>query len=335
MAARVEQAIGCGDRAIGADGVPSRTNRLFHESNPMITLNLPDGSTKQFDGDSVPVAEAIESLGGRWLKEAVAAEFDGRIVGLQESISGEGAFKVLRESDPDSLDVLRHSASHLLAHAVMDLYPEAKFAIGPPIQDGFYYDFDVEKPFTPDVLVKIEAAMRKLIKTPMSLEREVWPKQKALDYFKNKNETYKVEMIEELPDDDISIYQMGGFLDLCAGPHLDSSRGLLAWRFQPADAAAHLRHRLLQEKGPGRAPAAPGRSREARPPQTGQAAGPVRCQGGGRWGTGVLASQGRCYQGKSGGLSEGAVSPEGLRARVHSAHRPGRAVADLWPFRLL
>ncbi len=190
----------------------------------MVTLNLPDGSTKQFDGDSVPVAEAIESLGGRWLKEAVAAEFDGRIVGLQESISGEGAFKVLRESDPDSLDVLRHSASHLLAHAVMDLYPEAKFAIGPPIQNGFYYDFDVEKPFTPDVLVKIEAAMRKLIKTPMSLEREVWPKQKALDYFKNKKETYKVEMIEDLPDDDISIYQMGGFVDLCAGPHLDSSK---------------------------------------------------------------------------------------------------------------
>jgi threonyl-tRNA synthetase len=192
----------------------------------MVTLFLPDGSSQQFEGDSIPVAEVVRALGERWVREAVAAEFDGRILDLHQSIRGQGSFKVLREADPRSLDVLRHSASHLLAHAVLDLYPEAKFAIGPPIQDGFYYDFDVEKPFTPEDLVKIESTMHELIKTLLPIEREIWPKQKALEYFKSRNETYKVELIEELPDGEISIYRMGGFVDLCAGPHLDSTRRL-------------------------------------------------------------------------------------------------------------
>ncbi|MFH1755399.1 MAG: threonine--tRNA ligase [Candidatus Latescibacterota bacterium] len=190
----------------------------------MVEIILPDGSTKQFDGDSIAVRDIVDGLPDSLKRQTVAVEFDGRVVDLHQSISGKGSLKAILERDAESLDVLRHSSSHILAYAVKELFPGAKFAIGPPIQDGFYYDFDVDKPFTPDDLERIEAKMRELLKTKMEFQREVWERNEAIRFFANEKEDYKVELIEDLPDEPISIYRVGEFLDLCAGPHLEDTK---------------------------------------------------------------------------------------------------------------
>jgi threonyl-tRNA synthetase len=186
----------------------------------MVVITLPDGSKKQFDGDSVPVRDVVGSMPDSLQRQTVAVEFGENIIDLHQNISGQGEFKLLMEKDSDSLEVLRHSSSHILAYAVKELFPDAKFAIGPPIQDGFYYDFDVEKPFTPDDLDKIEAKMRELLKNKIEFKREVWDRKTAIEFFKKEKEDYKVELIEDLDDEEVSIYRVGEFLDLCAGPHL-------------------------------------------------------------------------------------------------------------------
>ena len=122
----------------------------------MVRLGLPGGDEKSFSEDKLSVSGAVESLGGSWRKQAVAVEFGGDVYDFHQDLEGEGDFKILTEKDTGSLDVLRHSASHILAYAVLELFPKAKLAIGPPIENGFYYDFDVEKPFTPDDLEKID-----------------------------------------------------------------------------------------------------------------------------------------------------------------------------------
>lgn len=189
----------------------------------MVEIILPDGSKQQFDGDSVPARDVVATLPDSLRRSTVAVEFDGRMIDLHQDLHGRGSFKAIMEKDPESLDVLRHSSSHILAYAVKELFPEAKFAIGPPIQDGFYYDFDVDRPFTPDDLDKIEAKMRKLIETKMPFQREVWGREQAIQFFKDKNEDYKVELIQDLPEGEVSIYRVGEFLDLCAGPHLEDT----------------------------------------------------------------------------------------------------------------
>ncbi len=191
----------------------------------MTVLKLPDGSEKKFEENEISVLTAVESLGERWRREAVAARFGDKTVDLHQTLSGENSFKVLRKSDKESLSVLRHSASHLLAFAVKSLYPEAKLAIGPPIEDGFYYDFDVEKPFTPDDLEEIEKRMMQLLEEGnLDIKREEWDRQKAIGYFNKLGEDYKIELINGLPDEKVTIYKLGEFIDLCAGPHLENTR---------------------------------------------------------------------------------------------------------------
>jgi len=131
---------------------------------------------------------------------------------------------------PEGKDIYRHSASHILAHAVKELFPDAKFAIGPSIEDGFYYDFDVETPFTPEDLLKIEKKMAQIIKKNNPFVRSVMPRQKALSLFKGMGETYKAELIKELEDDTVSVYDEDGFVDLCRGPHLPSTGSVKAFK---------------------------------------------------------------------------------------------------------
>jgi len=189
----------------------------------MVRIALPGGEEKTFPGDRIPVTEVIDALGGSWRRQAVAAEFDGRVVDLHQDIAGEGGFRVLREEDPSSLDVLRHSTSHILASAVLELFPDAKLAIGPPIDEGFYYDFDVEKPFTPEDLERIEKKMNEILQTKRAFKREVWDKPRARRHFSEKGQPYKVELIDDLSDENVSIYSVGNFTDLCAGPHLEDT----------------------------------------------------------------------------------------------------------------
>ncbi|MCZ6766416.1 MAG: threonine--tRNA ligase [bacterium] len=192
----------------------------------MVQIKLPDGAEKSYPGDSVSVREIIDSFPDGLRRQAVAAEFNGDVVDVHHDIEGEGGFRILKEVDDGGLYTLRHSASHVLAHAVQDLFPGTKFAIGPPIADGFYYDFDVENPFTPEDLERIEVRMAEILKDKPVFHREVWPKDRARKYFTDKDQPYKVELIEGIPGDTVSIYTVGEFTDLCAGPHLDNTRRL-------------------------------------------------------------------------------------------------------------
>ncbi len=196
----------------------------------MVQIKLPDGSEKSYEGNVVPVSEVVESFGESWKRQTVAVEFDGEMKDVHQEVSGAGEFRLLRDSDAESLDVLRHTTAHLMAYAVQDLFPEAKLAIGPWIDKGFYYDFEVEKPFTPEDLEKIQSRMKELLKGDLPIDREQWDRQKARDHFKKLGQDYKVELIDDLPDAEVSVYTVGGFLDLCAGPHLDSVKRIKSFK---------------------------------------------------------------------------------------------------------
>jgi threonyl-tRNA synthetase len=137
---------------------------------------------------------------------------------------------VFREQDAASLEVLRHTTSHVLAHAVQELFPATKFAIGPAIAEGFYYDFEVEKPFTPEDLERIEVKMAEILKGKPPIHREVWDKDKARKFFSKAGQPYKIELIDDIPGDSVSIYFLGGFTDLCAGPHLEDTRRIKSFK---------------------------------------------------------------------------------------------------------
>jgi len=196
----------------------------------MVQITLPDGSTKTFEGDDVPVSTVVDSFGERWARETVAVEFDGRLVDVHQSIAGSGDIRLLRDRDEESLFVLRHTASHVMAHAVQDLFPGTRFAIGPAIENGFYYDFDVEKPFTPEDLERIEKRMNEILARGIDIRREVWSKDEARKYFAERGQTYKLELIDGIEDDTVSIYTVGDFVDLCRGPHLDEARRIKSFK---------------------------------------------------------------------------------------------------------
>ena len=162
-------------------------------------------------------------------KEALAARLNGRVISLVTPITEEGVLEIVNFSDPDGAHTLRHTASHVLAQAVKHLKPEAKLAIGPAIDNGFYYDFDVDEPFTPEFLKALEKEMQKIIKQNDRLERFELPRAEALELM--KDEPYKVELINDLPEDAvISFYKQGDFTDLCAGPHLPSTGRIKAFK---------------------------------------------------------------------------------------------------------
>jgi len=196
----------------------------------MVQLKFPDGKEEIFSADEVRVQDVIDSLGDVWKRKAVAAEFDGRLVDLHQDIEGAGDFRVVTEGDEGGLWTLRHTISHVLAHAVQDLFPNTKFAIGPPIANGFYYDFDVENPFTPEDLERIEKRMNEIAKTKPEIQREVWDKEKAKKFFGDRGQPYKVELIDDIEDETVSIYTVGDFVDLCAGPHLPDSKKIKCFK---------------------------------------------------------------------------------------------------------
>ncbi len=190
----------------------------------MVRVTLPDGSTRAFDQPEVPVSDVVALLGERAKGGTVGVLFGGQLRDVYQTVAGEGTLRALRDDDEQSLYLLRHTASHVLAHAVQELFPDAKFAIGPPIDEGFYYDFEVAKPFTPEDLARIEARVQELLKNDLPIHREVWDKARARAHFQKLGQRYKLELIDDIPGDTVSIYTVGRFVDLCAGPHVDSSR---------------------------------------------------------------------------------------------------------------
>jgi len=187
-----------------------------------ILITFPDGSKKEYPKGVTPL-EIAQEIGGRIAREALAAKVNGKLVDLTFRIEEDAELLLLTFRDPEGREVYRHSASHVLAQAVKQLFPEAKLGIGPPIEDGFYYDFDVPKPFTPEDLERIEEKMREIIKADYPFVRKVVPKEEAVKLFEKLGEIYKVELLQEIEDEEVTLYQQGDFIDLCRGPHLPST----------------------------------------------------------------------------------------------------------------
>lgn len=190
---------------------------------PIVTITLPDGSQRQYPRGTI-VSEIVADIGRRLLRDALAVRVDGELLELFRPLEKSGEFRVLTWNDDDGRYVYRHTAAHILAQAVKRLFPEARLAIGPPIDDGFYYDIDLDRSLTPDDLAAIEDEMRKIIKEDLPLERFVLPREEALEFMENRQEPYKVELIRDLPQDEtISFYRQGEFVDLCQGGHVAST----------------------------------------------------------------------------------------------------------------
>ncbi len=190
----------------------------------MVRVTLPDGSSRSFDQSEVPVPDVVALLGERAKGDTVGVLFGGQLRDVYQTVAGDGTLRALKDNDDQSLYLLRHTAAHVLAHAVQELFPNAKFAIGPPIDDGFYYDFEVDKPFTPEDLERIEARVHELLKSNLPISRDVWDKARAREHFGKLGQRYKLELIDGIPGDTVSIYTVGRFVDLCAGPHIDSTK---------------------------------------------------------------------------------------------------------------
>jgi threonyl-tRNA synthetase len=185
-----------------------------------ISIYLKDGSVRELPAGSSGL-DLAESISRRLAKEAVAVRFNGELKDLRTVLPAEARVEIVTEKDPEALEVLRHSAAHLMAHAVIRLFPGTKLGIGPSIKDGFYYDFAVPQPFKPEDLARIEAEMHRLVKEKVALSRHEISREESLALFAEKGEDFKVELINDLPlDETITYYDQGEFLDLCAGPHL-------------------------------------------------------------------------------------------------------------------
>ena len=186
----------------------------------MLQITLPDGSQRQYD-NPVTVAEVAASIGPGLAKAALAGRVDGRLVDTSHRIDDDAELAIITSRDDDGLEVIRHSTAHLLAQAVKQLFPEAQVTIGPVIDDGFYYDFAYERPFTPEDLEAIEKKMAELAKQAVGVTREEWNRDEAIVFFKDQGEAYKAEIIGDIPaDQTISLYRQGDFIDLCRGPHV-------------------------------------------------------------------------------------------------------------------
>lgn len=192
-------------------------------------ITLKDGSCKEY-GQAMRIYDIALDISEGLARVACAGEVDGKVEDLRTVIDRDCSLNILTANDPEGLKVVRHTASHVLAEAVKRLFPEAKVTIGPAIEEGFYYDFDAA-PFSREDLDKLEAEMKKIIKEGHKLERFTLPRAEAIKYMEERNEPYKVELIQDLPEDaEISFYDQGGFVDLCAGPHLMSMKNIKAYK---------------------------------------------------------------------------------------------------------
>ena len=197
-----------------------------------VKIILPDGSAKEYAAGTT-LGEAVKQLSNSLAKKVLAANVNGELTDLREELVDGSKVAFLTFEEDGGKHTLRHTASHILAQAVKRLWPEAKLAIGPAIDKGFYYDIDMEHTLTPEDLGKIEKEMSRIVKENLPITKSVMSRQEAIEFFKSKNEDYKVELIEDLPEDAvISCYAQGDFIDLCAGPHVASTGKVKAFKLQ-------------------------------------------------------------------------------------------------------
>ncbi len=196
----------------------------------MPDITLPDGSTRSFE-NPVSGLEIAASIGPGLAKAALVVSVDGELWDLSRVIEKDAAISIVTAKDAAGLEILRHDSAHLMAEAVKELYPDTQVTIGPAIENGFYYDFARDHPFAPNDLAAIEARMVEIVERDEEITREVWPRDRAIEYFKNAGEHYKAEIIASIPaDEDVSLYRQGDFIDLCRGPHLPSTGRIGAFK---------------------------------------------------------------------------------------------------------
>ncbi len=192
----------------------------------MVAITLPDGKQRQFDGP-VTGADIAAAIGPGLAKAALAVKIDGEVKDLSTVIGHDAQVEIVTPTHPDALELLRHDAAHVLAEAVQELYPGTQITFGPAIENGFYYDFARDEPFTPADFEKIEARMREIVDRDEKITREIWSRDEAVRYFKEQGETFKAEHVANIPaDEPLSIYRQGNWLDMCTGPHLPSTAKL-------------------------------------------------------------------------------------------------------------
>jgi len=215
----------------------------------MPKVTLPDGSQREFD-HPVTVHQVAESIGPGLAKAALAGRVDGRLVDTSYAINDDVNLAIVTDRDEEGLEILRHSAAHLLAQAVKELFPEAQVTIGPVIDNGFYYDFSYSRPFTEDDLRRIEDKMAELAARDIPVAREEWERDEAIEHFRSIGEEYKARIIEDIPaDETLSIYRQGEFLDLCRGPHVPSTGHIKAFKLMSVAGAywrGDSRNEMLQ-----------------------------------------------------------------------------------------
>ena len=196
----------------------------------MVNIKLPDGSVRSFD-HPVTVGEVAASIGAGLAKAALAGRVDGKQVDLSHRIAQDAELAIITDRNPEGLEILRHSTSHLLAHAVKELFPEAQVTIGPVIEDGYYYDFSYKRPFTPEDLAAIEKRMAEIVKRDVKVERNEMPRDEAVKFFSDMGEKYKAEIIASIPSNEpISLYRQDNFIDLCRGPHVPGTGKLKVFK---------------------------------------------------------------------------------------------------------
>ena len=196
----------------------------------MVAITLPDGSQKSFD-EAVTVLQVAESIGSGLAKAALAGKVNDELVDVSYLIENDSDLAIVTGRDEDGLEIIRHSCAHLMANAVQNLFPEAQVTIGPVIENGFYYDFAYERPFTPEDLEAIEKEMQRLAKENVSVERSVLSRTDAVALFDKMGEKYKVEIIESIPgEEELSFYKQSEFIDLCRGPHVPATGAIKAFK---------------------------------------------------------------------------------------------------------
>jgi threonyl-tRNA synthetase len=215
----------------------------------MPDIRLPDGSVKSFP-QPVSVADVAASIGSGLARAALGGKVNGKLVDAGYRIDADADVAIVTDRDAEGLSVLRHSTAHLLAHAVKELFPDAQVTIGPVIEDGFYYDFSYKRPFTPEDLAAIEKRMGEIAKRDLKIERKVWERSQAIQFFKDQGEHYKAQIIESIPGDEaISLYQQDNFTDLCRGPHVPSTGKLKVFKLMKVAGAywrGDSRNEMLQ-----------------------------------------------------------------------------------------
>ena len=196
----------------------------------MIVITLPDNSKKQFD-NSVSAIEVARSIGSGLAKATVAAKVNGKLIDATDLIENDCSLEIIRAQDQEGLEIIRHSCAHLFGHALKQLFPKAKMAIGPVIKNGFYYDVDLDKSLTQDDLQKIELRMKELASSAYLVKKEVVPKKVAEEVFKKRKESYKLEILKDIDDEEtVGLYHHEEYVDMCRGPHVDSMRHVKAFK---------------------------------------------------------------------------------------------------------